>query len=114
MSASVDDQRAVQGKWLTIRYENVMVSKSPLNRLPRHLLLIAGNSVELALPGRNPTDVGTFVLDAGTIPRTITWVTTIGQKAGNPLRGIYDLLSDRLVLVTAGAFKPQRPSFAAP
>ena len=70
LSASADDQRALQGKWLMIRYEkDGLVSKSPLNALPRDLLLITGNSFELALPGRSPTDVGTFVLDCGHDPK---------------------------------------------
>lgn len=74
-----------------------LVSKSPLNSLPKDLLLITGNS---------PTDVRTFVLDADTIPRTITWITTIGQKNGSPSRWIYDLMGDRLILVTTDPFKP--------
>ena len=112
LSASAEHRRALQGKWLMIRYEkDGVVSKSPLHSLPRDLLTISGNSFQIALPGRSPSDEGTFVLDADTIPRAITWVTLVGEKAGSPLRGIYDLLGDRLTLVTADPFQPQPTEF---
>lgn len=112
LSPTVADQRALQGIWLMIRFEHDgVISKSPLNTLPRDLLVITGNRFEIALPGRSPSDEGTFVIDADTIPKTITWITSVGQRAGRPLRGIYDLHDDHLVLVTAEPFQPQPTEF---
>ncbi|WP_421580732.1 hypothetical protein [Shinella sp. M31] len=42
-----------------IRYENGGIQQVTAQSPAKHLLSIAGNSFELARPGRSPTDVGT-------------------------------------------------------
>lgn len=72
--------------------------------------VFARNTFSVKVPGCDPFSQCTFVMDADTIPRTIAWIT-IGQKVGNPSCGLYGLMGDRLLLITACLFKPQPTQF---
>src|SRR5262249_50810429 len=56
---------------------------------------------------------GSFVLDATTLPKSITWVDSMGPDAGKQLPAIYILQGDEFTFIAAYAGAPRPSAFRA-
>ena len=110
--ASATDLAALQGRWEQIYLEVDGVPNPPDDySAPDAFLVIKGNSFSV----RRNTGVvmleGVFELDAGTSPKSITWIDSTGADAGKRLPASYQLERDRFTFIAADEGVPRPAVF---
>jgi len=109
-SESDRDVAALQGSWEQVALEADGVSNPPDSHgAPGALTTFAGDRFEVRALDGALLLAGTFILDASTRPRSITWIDSMGEDMGRPLPAIYELEGDSFVFVAADEGAP-RPS----
>lgn len=105
------DLKLLQGRWIPTRFEeNGLVDPPDTHSAPGAVLTIHGQSFRVAIPGAAPVLEGAFQLDARSLPKSITWIDSMGEDAGKPLAAIYSLTEENFTFVAAdsGAPRPDR------
>lgn len=108
----MDDLVALQGTWKQIRFEENGVVEPPdvhggtgaLTTIDGDRFAVHAIDGELLLEGR-------FILDSATVPRSITWIDSIGDDAGKRLPAIYELHGDSFVFIAADEGMPRPLTF---
>ncbi|WEN15613.1 TIGR03067 domain-containing protein [Rhodanobacter sp. AS-Z3] len=107
--ATERDLALLQGAWEQVRLEADGVVDPPDDHgAPGALTTIAGTHFSVrTLEGALLLE-GSFILDATTRPRSITWVDSMGEDQGVPLPASYTLDEDRFEFIAgnAGAARP--------
>jgi uncharacterized protein (TIGR03067 family) len=104
------DLAALQGAWEQVDLEADGVSNPPdAHSVPGALTTFAGDRFEVRAPDGTLLLAGTFILDASTTPKSITWIDSMGEDTGMPLPAIYRLDGDDFVFVAGseGAARPR-------
>jgi uncharacterized protein (TIGR03067 family) len=106
---SEKDMALLQGVWEQVRHESngVAISDSVLDVAGTHVTF-TGNEFTVTSAKGEILLKGTFLLDAATIPRQVTWIDATGPDQGKPVSAIYSISGDELVFVYTrdGAIKP--------
>lgn len=99
----------LQGTWEQVSFEEDGVLNPPdAHGAPGAKTSIIGNRFLVTTAEGEVLLEGTFELDAGTEPRSITWIDAIGPDAGKRLPASYILDDARFVFIAAdeGAARP--------
>jgi len=108
------DLRRLQGDWIQVRFEENGIADPPDDHsAPGAILTIRGESFRVAVPGEPPILEGSFVLDASTTPKSITWTDATGADAGKPLPAIYTLDETTFTFLAADADMARPDAFGA-
>ena len=104
------DLAMLQGIWEQVSMEEDGVLDPPdTHGAPGARVVFAGNRFSVAMPDGRVLLEGVFELDAGTEPKSVTWIDSIGADAGKRLPASYVLEDDRFVFIAAdeGAARPR-------
>ncbi|UII69111.1 TIGR03067 domain-containing protein [Pseudomonas sp. HN11] len=114
MSAVSDpDLQALQGAWEQISLEDSgVLNPVDAHSAPGALTTITGNCFEVKTIGGEVLLAGRFVLDSSTVPKSITWIDSIGDDAGKPLLASYRLDEDEFVFIAADEGLPRPIAFS--
>ncbi len=106
---SLADLAALQGCWEQV-YLEVDGVPDPTDEytVPGAVTVIRDNSFSVRRATGEVMLEGVFELDAGTSPKSITWIDSTGPDAGKRLPASYHLKKDRFKFITAdeGAARP--------
>ena len=106
------DLAALQGVWEQVRLEaDGLIDPPDSLSAPGALTIIAGRLVRVPRPAGEVLLEGSFELEAGTEPASITWIDAIGEDAGKRLPASYRLEGDRFVFVAADEGMPRPLEF---
>ena len=106
--ASALDLASLQGTWRQIRCEADGIV-DPVDELSAGVFtIIEGAQFSVRTMEGELLLAGSFVLDATTSPKSITWVDSMGPDAGKHLPAIYVLEGDDFTFIAAyeGAARP--------
>lgn len=106
--ADAVDLASLQGIWRQIRCEADGIV-DPVDELSGGVLTtIEGSRFSVRMTEGEMLLAGSFVLDATTSPKSITWVDSMGPDAGKHLPAIYVLEGDDFTFIAAyeGAARP--------
>lgn len=96
------DLKMLQGTWSQILFEeNGIVDPPDSHSAPSAIMTVLDNRFHVAVPGQETILEGTFILDATTLPKFITWTDATGADAGKSFPAIYELSEDRFIFVAA-------------
>lgn len=110
--ATLSDLQVLQGAWSQVLFEeNGIVDPPDSHSAPGAILTIEGNDFHVGVPGHETILKGSFVLDARTSPKSITWVDAIGEDAGKALPAIYTLSAEQFTFVAADEGMPRPTDF---
>ncbi|MFC3073073.1 TIGR03067 domain-containing protein [Shinella pollutisoli] len=113
-NSTARDLRMLQGEWMQVRFEENGVADAPdEHSAPGAILTIRGQAFRVAVPGAAPILEGRFVLDASTVPKSITWTDATGADAGKPLPAIYTLDGTTFTFLAADADMARPDAFGA-
>ncbi len=101
----------LQGIWEQTHLEADGIT-NPINdehTAPGAICRFAANRFVVEIPGDRVLLEGSFIIDPGTNPKSITWVDSIGPDAGKHLPAIYELSDETFVFIAADEGAP-RPS----
>ena len=106
---SEKDLALLQGVWEQVddQIDGAAIPYRTLNAAGPHVTF-AGNEFTVASAEGSVMLKGTFLLDATTIPRQLTWIDTIGPNRGKPIAAIYSVSETGFILAFTGngATKP--------
>ncbi|MCX7512687.1 TIGR03067 domain-containing protein [Frateuria sp. STR12] len=106
------DLDALQGTWEQIAFEeNGIVDAPDSSGAPGALTTIRGDRFAVHTRAGELLLKGRFLLDAATMPRSITWIDAIGPDAGRQLPASYRLDGDRFVFIAADEGMPRPVEF---
>lgn len=106
---SEKDLALLQGVWEQVRHEaNGAAIFDGILDAAGNQVIIAGNDFTVISAKGEVLLKGTFLLDATTIPRQVTWIGATGPDQGKSVSAIYSISGDEFVFVYAqdGAAKP--------
>jgi uncharacterized protein (TIGR03067 family) len=108
LDPSVIDLARLQGSWEQVHLEADGVTNPPDDHTAPGALTTITEShfMHRAVDGTVLLE-GTFTLNAGTEPKSITWVDSIGPDAGKRLPASYILDGDRFVFIAADEGVPR-------
>jgi uncharacterized protein (TIGR03067 family) len=102
VDASLADLAALQGCWEQVYLEvDGVVGPPDEHAAPGALTIISGNGFSVRRATGEVMLEGVFELDAGTLPKSITWIDSIGADAGKRLPASYRLERDSFTFIAA-------------
>jgi uncharacterized protein (TIGR03067 family) len=108
---SARDRAALQGLWRQVRCEADGIV-DPVDALSAGVFTtIEGAQFSVYTPEGVLVLAGSFVLDATTSPRSITWIDSMGPDAGKALPAIYTLEGDEFTFIAADEGCPRPSAF---
>lgn len=109
-SESDRDLADLQGSWEQVALEVDGVSNPPdVHSAPGALTTFVGNQFAVRAVDGTLLLAGSFILDASTSPKSITWIDSMGEDTGKSLPAIYRLEGDNFAFVAGDEGAP-RPS----
>jgi uncharacterized protein (TIGR03067 family) len=106
------DLALLQGAWEQIRLEADGVVDPPDDHgAPGALTTFAGTRFSVRTIDGELLLEGSFVLDASTLPKSITWIDAIGADQGKPLPASYALDDDRFEFIAGNTGAPRPVEF---
>jgi uncharacterized protein (TIGR03067 family) len=109
---SAADLAMLQGTWEQVSLEEDGVFNPPdAHGAPGAKTIIIGNNFSVTMAEGQVLLEGTFELDAGTQPKSITWIDSIGPDAGKRLPASYILDASRFVFIAADEGAPRPTDF---
>ncbi|MEJ7601272.1 MAG: TIGR03067 domain-containing protein [Kofleriaceae bacterium] len=112
LSDSERDFAALQGSWEQVGLEADGVSDPPdTHGAPGALTTFVGNQFAVRTVDGSLLLAGTFMLDASTSPKSITWIDSIGSDMGKLLPASYDLEGDNFVFIAGDEGAPRPTVF---
>ncbi len=111
--ASAHDRATLQGVWRQVRCEADGIV-DPVDDLSEGVYTtFDGAQFSVHTPEGVLLLAGSFVLDATTSPKSITWVDSMGPDAGKELPAIYVLRGDEFTFIAAYEGCPRPSAFHA-
>ncbi|MBE8590219.1 TIGR03067 domain-containing protein [Pseudomonas sp. MAFF 301449] len=111
-SISDPDVQALQGTWEQTSLEDSgVLNPVDAHSAPGATTVIKGDRFEVKTIGGDVLLEGRFFLDGTTVPKSITWVDSIGDDAGKHLPASYRLEGDTFVFIAADEGMPRPVSF---
>jgi uncharacterized protein (TIGR03067 family) len=108
----MDDLKALQGTWKQIRFEeNGIIEPPDAHGGTGAITTIAGYSFEVHSLKGDLLLAGRFILDASTMPKSITWIDSMGDDAGKQLPASYVLDDEGFVFIAADEGMPRPLAF---
>lgn len=106
------DLAALQGLWEQVEHAADGVSDPPDEHgAPGAITTISGRHFAVRARAGTLLLEGNFELDASTVPKTITWIDSMGSDTGKRLPAIYALDGDRFVFIAGDEGKPRPTAF---
>ena len=100
----VTDLEILQGKWRQVSFaENGLIDPHDSHGAVGAVMTVSGSSFDVAIPGGTTIVKGNFVLNASANPKTIDWIDSMGEDAGEILPAIYKLSSNSFEFAAADA-----------
>lgn len=112
-SISDTDVQALQGAWEQIALEDSgVLNPSDAHSAPGAITTITGDRFEVKTVSGEVLLAGRFFLDSSTVPKSITWIDSIGDDAGKHLPASYRLEEDEFVFIAADESMPRPIAFS--
>ncbi|MBK5477080.1 TIGR03067 domain-containing protein [Pseudomonas sp. 13B_2.1_Bac1] len=112
-SISDPDFLALQGAWeQTSLEDNGVLNPPDAHTAPGAITTITGEHFEVKTVSGEVLLAGRFSLDSTTVPKSITWVDSMGEDAGKQLPASYRLEGDEFVFIAADESMPRPLSFS--
>ncbi|OCW25438.1 TIGR03067 domain-containing protein [Pseudomonas aylmerensis] len=112
-SISDPDFLALQGAWeQTSLEDNGVLNPPDAHTAPGAITTITGEHFEVKTVSGEVLLAGRFSLDSTTVPKSITWVDSIGEDAGKQLPASYRLEGYEFVFIAADESMPRPLSFS--
>ncbi|MFL1417242.1 TIGR03067 domain-containing protein [Pseudomonas fildesensis] len=107
------DYQALQGAWeQTSMEDSGMLNPEDAHTAPGAITTITGDRFEVKTVDGEVLLAGSFSLDSTTVPKSITWVDSMGDDAGKPLPASYRLEGNEFVFIAADAGMPRPSTFS--
>lgn len=107
------DVQALQGAWeQTSLEDNGVLNPVDAHSAPGALTTITDDRFEVRTSSGEVLLAGRFSLDSSTVPKTITWIDSIGEDAGKHLPASYRLDRDEFVFIAADEGMPRPTTFS--
>ena len=108
----MEDLELLQGTWTQTRFEeNGVIDPPDVHGGHGAITTIDGNTFAVHLPTGKLLLSGRFVLDPNSIPRSITWIDSMGDDAGKFLPASHVLEGDSFVFIAGDEGKPRPVEF---
>ena len=112
-SISDPDVQALQGKWEQTSLEDSgVLNPVDAHSAPGAITTITDDRFEVKTVDGDVLLAGRFFLDSTTVPKSITWVDSIGDDAGKQLPASYRLEGDEFVFIAADESMPRPITFS--
>jgi uncharacterized protein (TIGR03067 family) len=112
-SISDPDFQALQGAWEQTSLEDSgVLNPVDAHSAPGAITTIYGDRFEVKTVSGEVLLAGRFFLDSATIPKSITWIDSIGDDTGKRLPASYRLEGDEFVFIAADESMPRPVSFS--
>lgn len=106
------DLARLQGVWEQVRLEaDGVVDPPDEHGAPGALTIIAGTHFSVRTVDGELLLEGSFILDAATRPKSVTWIDAIGADQGKLLPASYTLEGDRFEFIAGDAGAPRPIEF---
>ncbi len=109
---SEHDIAALQGDWEQIGLEVDGVANPPDDYGTDLLTTIAGSKFTVRAVDGTVVLAGSFTLDASTVPKSVTWIDSMGADTGKALPAIYTLDGDTFTFIAGDESAPRPQRFA--
>ena len=107
------DVQALQGAWeQTSLEDNGVLNPVDAHSAPGALTTITDDRFEVRTTSGDVLLADRFSLDSSTVPKTITWIDSIGEDAGKHLPASYRLDRDEFVFIAADEGMPRPTTFS--
>lgn len=112
-SISDPDFQALQGAWEQTSLEDSgVLNPVDAHSAPGAITTITDDRFEVKTVDGDVLLAGRFFLDSTTVPKSITWVDSIGDDAGKQLPASYHLEGDEFVFIAADESMPRPITFS--
>lgn len=112
-SLSDPDFEAIQGGWEQTSLEDSgVLNPIDAHSAPGAITTITGECFEVKTVSGEVLLAGRFFLDSGTVPKSITWIDSMGDDAGKHLPASYRLEGDEFVFIAADESMPRPTTFS--
>lgn len=112
-SISDPDFQALQGAWEQTSLEDSgVLNPVDVHSAPGAITTITDDRFEVKTVDGDVLLAGRFFLDSTTVPKSITWVDSIGDDAGKQLPASYRLEGDEFVFIAADESMPRPITFS--
>ena len=113
MSSLTDpDFQALQGRWEQTSLEDSgVLNPIDAHSAPGAITTISGDGFEVKTVSGEVLLAGRFFLDSSTVPKSITWIDSMGDDAGKQLPASYRLDGDEFVFIAADEGMPRPTTF---
>lgn len=111
-SISDPDFQALQGAWEQTSLEDSgVLNPVDAHSAPGAITTITDDRFEVKTVDGDVLLAGRFFLDSTTVPKSITWVDSIGEDAGKQLPASYRLEGNEFVFIAADESMPRPITF---
>jgi uncharacterized protein (TIGR03067 family) len=108
----MEDLELLQGTWTQTRFEeNGVIDPPDVHGGNGAITTIDGDTFAVHLPDGELLLAGRFILDPNTMPRSITWIDSMGDDAGKLLPASYVLEGDSFVFIAGNEGSPRPVEF---
>ncbi|AUG07585.1 TIGR03067 domain-containing protein [Pseudomonas sp. S09G 359] len=112
-SRSNPDFQALQGAWEQTSLEDSgVLNPVDAHSAPGAITTITEDRFEVKTVSGEVLLAGRFFLDSSTVPKSITWIDSIGEDAGKLLPASYRLQGDEFVFIAADESMPRPTVFS--
>jgi uncharacterized protein (TIGR03067 family) len=112
-SRSNPDFQALQGAWEQTSLEDSgVLNPVDAHSAPGAITTITEDRFEVKTVSGEVLLAGRFFLDSSTVPKSITWIDSIGEDAGKLLPASYRLKGDEFVFIAADESMPRPTVFS--
>ncbi len=112
-SISDPDFHTLQGAWeQTALEDSGVLNPVDAHSAPGAITTITGDRFEVTTVSGAVLLTGRFFLDSTTVPKSITWIDSIGDDAGKLLPASYRLEGDEFVFIAADESMPRPTEFS--
>lgn len=112
-SISDPDFQALQGRWeQTALEDSGVLNPVDAHSAPGAITTITGDRFEVKTVSGEVLLAGRFFLDSAAVPKSITWVDSIGEDAGKHLPASYRLDANEFVFIAADESMPRPTAFS--
>lgn len=112
-SISDPDFQALQGRWeQTALEDSGVLNPVDAHSAPGAITTITGDRFEVKTLSGEVLLAGRFFLDSAAVPKSITWVDSIGEDAGKHLPASYRLDANEFVFIAADESMPRPTAFS--
>nr|WP_314530147.1 TIGR03067 domain-containing protein [uncultured Pseudomonas sp.] len=107
------DFQALQGAWEQISLEDSgVLNPIDAHSAPGAITTITGDHFEVKTVSGEVLLAGRFYLNSSAVPKSITWVDSIGDDAGKHLPASYRLEADEFMFIAADESMPRPTVFS--